>query len=104
MNYGLYSIHDSLIGFSAPIMDIGDEQAIRGFRKSLVEGAEDLAKQGVQIYQLSLYKLGVFDTESGLVEPNIPPQFLVMGSDSWLAPRTLGLKEGDEKEGDENEE
>lgn len=98
MNYGLYSICDSLTGFSAPIMDVGDEQAVRGFRKSLVEGAADLAKQGVQLCQLSLYKIGVFDNESGLVEPNIPPQWLINGSDSWLEPWTLGPKEGDENE------
>lgn len=76
MTRNLYSIRDSLVGFSCPTTFVNDDVAVRHF--SHVVNYDEQANKN-KIY-LSLWKVGVYDEESGAVGYELP-QLLIQGSD-----------------------
>lgn len=76
MKYGLYSIRDDKVGFLAPAIDYNDASAMRNFREVINDG--DFSKHR---HDLSLYRVGEFDTLSGTVCPADAPAFLCSGCD-----------------------
>ena len=76
MKYGLYCIRDDKVGFLAPAVDYNDASAMRNFREVINDG--DFAKHR---HDLSLYRVGEFDTLSGIVCPLDAPAFLFSGCD-----------------------
>lgn len=77
MKYGVYSYRDNKNWFGQPILEQNDESAIRGFsyainhRDSVMNFAPS---------DFDLYKIGSFDTEKGVLEPEQPIVLVVSGS------------------------
>lgn len=62
MTYPIYSIRDIKTGYLQPTIDMNDDSAIRNFEHA-VNNTESLFFTHSSDY--SLYKLGMFDTETG---------------------------------------
>lgn len=80
MKCNVYSIRDVLTGFMTPIVDQNDATALRNFTMacSVVDASKSTMSFRPSDY--SLYRIAVFDTESGSVEPLIPIQLVANGS------------------------
>uniref|UniRef100_A0AAU8B677 Nonstructural protein n=1 Tax=Dulem virus 173 TaxID=3145650 RepID=A0AAU8B677_9VIRU len=77
MKYGVYSIYDSAAGvFTAPTIDISDASAVRAFQQALENSASVMS---FKPEDFSLHQIGVFDVESGLLEPVVPSRRLFVG-------------------------
>ena len=64
MIYGLYCIRDDKVGFLPPAVDLNDASAMRNFIE-VMDSAEFVKHR----HDLSLYRIGEYDTSSGLVCP-----------------------------------
>lgn len=69
MKYPLFSYRDVMVGFMPPQADQSEQTAIRGFSYA-INNKEGLMNFSPKDYDL--YKVGVFDTESGTIEPCTP--------------------------------
>lgn len=69
MIYGIYSVKDSKVGFGSPFFDSSDDSAIRGFNYAF-DSNTGIIRYSPGDFQL--FKLGVFDSVSGHIEPCIP--------------------------------
>lgn len=79
MKYGIYSIFDSAAGvFTAPTIDISDASAIRNFQQAIANSGSIM---NFKPDDFSLYQIGTFDVESGIIDPWSPPSRLIVGSD-----------------------
>lgn len=76
MKYGLYSIRDDKVGFLYPACDYNDASAMRNFTEVINDG--DFSKHRGD---LSLYRIGEFDSLSGCVSALDAPDYLCSGSD-----------------------
>lgn len=77
MLYPVYSYRDNKYKFGMPIVDQNDETAIRGFAFAVNN------RQGIMNFapaDFDLYKIGIFDSEKGTLEPVVPIQLIVSGS------------------------
>lgn len=72
--YNLYSIRDDKVGFMVPTADPNDAVAIRSFTSACKRA---MAEQDERVYDLSLYRVGSFNIDSGQVESLDPPVHLV---------------------------
>ncbi len=77
MEYPVYSIRDSRTGFMAPTLDQNDDAAARNFLFA-VKNSRDV--MGAFPDEFSLYRLGTFDTESGVFSPESVPVHVAVGS------------------------
>lgn len=78
MIYGVYSIFDSAAGvFTAPTIDISDASAIRAFQQALANSGSVM---NFKPDDFSLYQIGSFDVETGVLSPITPPYRLTVGS------------------------
>ncbi len=81
MNYGIYCIYDEAAGvFTAPTIDISDESAIRNFQKMCSDAG---SMMNFKPSDFSLYAVGVFDAETGVIEPLSPLSRLIIGSNGY---------------------
>lgn len=79
MTYGVYSIYDSAAGvFTSPTIDISDASAVRNFQQALVNCGSIM---NFKPDDFSLYQIGSFEVESGVLVPMVPPSRLFAGSD-----------------------
>lgn len=64
MIYPIYSINDALAGFQSPTLMNNDAFAMRAFSENFsdVKSPQDY----------SLFKIGMFDTETGEIIPEVP--------------------------------
>lgn len=79
MLYGVYSIRDVKTGFMSPTIDVNDDSAIRNFHHSISQS------EGILFTfsgDFSLYLIGKFDSDHGILDPVIPPVCIAEGSDS----------------------
>lgn len=76
MKYPLFSYRDSKVGFGMPVVDQNDSAAIRGFSYA-VNGRDGI--MNFSPGDFDLYKIGVFDTEKGVIEGQTP-ELVVSGS------------------------
>lgn len=76
MSRFLYSIRDSLVGFSCPTNFVNDDVAIRHFSHLICY--DDQADKNKSY--LSLWKVGSYDEDSGAVTYELP-SLLIQGSD-----------------------
>lgn len=77
MIYGVYSIRDSKTGFMTPAVDVNDDAAARNFYHSVS------VSEGILFTHASdfdLYKVGTFDSDSGLISPFSPVVMIAQGS------------------------
>lgn len=65
MIYGVYSVRDLLTGFMSVSLDVNDASARRNFAHAVNRG-DSLFNSHPEHYVL--YKLGSFNTETGLLE------------------------------------
>lgn len=64
MEYGIYSIQDTMIGFNAPFIMKDDDVAKREYKNYL--------KNNPNAKDMRLFKLGTFNDESGVIKGIIP--------------------------------
>lgn len=78
MIYGVYSIFDSAAAvFTSPTIDISDASAIRAFKQALANPGSIM---NFKPEDFSLYQIGSFDVETGVINPITPPNRLTVGS------------------------
>lgn len=75
MTQPVYSIRDMLIEFHAPIVGVNDEQMKRDFKVFCDKKAE------IEKADLQLYKIGEFDTKTGIIIPQ-EPEYIMGGFDN----------------------
>lgn len=68
MKYGIYCIRDSLVGFMTPTLDQSDASAMRNFAMALDASKRDSSLMAFKPEHFDLYKLGIFDTETGAID------------------------------------
>lgn len=69
MKYGIYSIRDKLAGYMSLTLEKSDAIATRGFT-TLVNTSDTVLSANPGDYDL--YKVGEFDSESGVIESCVP--------------------------------
>ena len=84
MKFGVYSIRDVRQGFLSPTVEMSDTVAVRNFSHAVMKG-DSLLQSFSSEYDL--YKIGEFDTDSGLVTPVTPIEFLVSADSVMFASR-----------------
>lgn len=78
MVYPMFSIRDVVIGFDVPFIDQNDNAAVRRFTKFISSTPElPFASKPADF---DLYKVGSFDTESGVIKTVSPVTLVVHGS------------------------
>lgn len=70
MKHNVYCMKDSLIGYGAPFSDTNDDVAKRNFMVALMNMQAPLRND------LDLYKIGIFDSNNGTFEIDIPKLLL----------------------------
>ncbi len=86
MKYGIYSIFDEAAGiFTAPTIDISDVSAMRNFKMMCADAGSIM---NFKPSDFSLYAVGYFDVETGIIEPLTPPSRLIIGA-SGLTERVV---------------
>lgn len=79
MEYGIYSIYDSAAGvFTAPTIDISDASAVRNFQQAISNSG---SLMNFKPDDFSLYQIGTFNVETGVIDPWSHPSRLIVGSD-----------------------
>lgn len=78
MVYKLYSVRDKLVGFGAPMCDSSDASATRAFGVGLVNNAQNKLIAS----DLDLYRIGVFDSDTGMVTADTVPVLVTSGIDA----------------------
>ncbi|UPW41636.1 nonstructural protein [Peromfec virus RodF8_33] len=77
MIYPLYSVQDAATGFLTPTMDSNDASALRNFRHAMIASRDVMHTHPSDF---ALYRIGSFDTESGILTPLTPPALILRGS------------------------
>lgn len=84
MIYRVYSVRDSKSGFMTPTVDVNDDVAIRNFNHAVTQSEGILFTHA---HDFSLYMIGTFDADHGILDPAIPPSCIAEGSDALRAVR-----------------
>lgn len=77
MKYPIYSYRDVKSGFGSPIVDQSDVTAIRGFSYAIN------GNNGIMNFSpadFDLYKIGMYDTDTGVIISENVPVLIVNGS------------------------
>ena len=74
MNYNLYSIQDTLVGFNAPYLMVNDNVAKREYANFL--------KKTTNPTDMRLYKIATFDDTTGTIIPLPALEQLMGGGDN----------------------
>ena len=77
MKYPFYAIRDVHVGFNQPMTDINDNTAIRNFSYAINNPGNGV--MNFQPKDYDLYRIGEFDTDSGLLIPEPVPVLVVSG-------------------------
>lgn len=72
MKYPIYVVHDALVGYQNPSIMHNDAFAMRNFSEAF-DGVKNSS-------DYSLWKVGYFDTETGLIE-SMSPSLICRASD-----------------------
>lgn len=70
----MYAVRDSLTGFMTPTVDANDASAMRGFQHA-VKATRDVMHTYPEDF--SLYRIGAFDTDTGVLHPESPGPVLI---------------------------
>lgn len=74
VTYPVYSVRDNKVGFGNPMLDNNDATATRNFSYALQSGVMSHAPQ-----DYDLYRIGIFDPESGMITCDKAPEFIISG-------------------------
>lgn len=77
MNMNLYAVRDVKSTFMSPVVGSNDAQAMRAFRA----GMRSVPEFDVAPADFELFRIGVYDNESGLISPTIPPVWICSGTE-----------------------
>ncbi len=78
MTFKVYAVRDEKTEFLAPTLDYSDATALRNFNLAL---SRSDSVMGANKSDFCLYEVGLFDSESGLLTPTIPPRFVARGGE-----------------------
>lgn len=79
MNRPMYAVHDVKAGlYMVPFFSLNDAMAMRSFVAACRTESQDIGKFPLDF---SLHRVGVFDEEKGIVEPE-GPVFLMSGAEA----------------------
>lgn len=81
MIFGIYSVRDSLSGFMTPVIEQNDAIALRNFSMAcqLYPDASGHSLMKWKPDDFSFFKLGEFDSDSGVITPYSVPEFVASG-------------------------
>lgn len=82
MIYGLYCMRDERTGFLTPVPEQNDRAAIRNFYHT-VQNSDGILYSFAADFRL--YRLATFDSDSGMISPVSPVEFIASGSDAVAA-------------------
>lgn len=71
MKMPVLSVRDSLIGFGSPFTAVNKDVGVRGFTNSIIKAWSD-SNDSVNPEDLSLYMVGEFDTDTGVISASEP--------------------------------
>lgn len=77
MKYPIYSYRDIKSGFGSPVVDQSDVTAIRGFSYA-INGSNGIMNFSPSDFDL--YKIGTFDSDTGVIVPETVPILIANGS------------------------
>lgn len=77
MKYPMYAVRDIKVGFNQPMTDINDNTAERNFAYAINNPANGI--MNFQPKDYDLYRIGIFETETGILEPETVPVLIVSG-------------------------
>lgn len=89
MIYGVYSIRDIKTGFMSPTIEQNDDSAARNFYHA-VANSEGILFTFASDF--SLYHIANFDSDTGVIDPGIPPVLVAEGVNAM---RVLGKENSD---------
>lgn len=78
MKYPLFSVRDTRVGFNQPQTDISDKTAERNFAAAINNPNNGVMNFAPGDYDL--YRIGEFDTDSGLIISEPVPVLIVSGA------------------------
>ena len=78
MIYNLYSMRDDKISFMSVMMDVSDGSAIRNFQLAVTKPETVYSSFSDDF---SLYRLGTFNSEDGVIKPEQPPVMVCRATD-----------------------
>uniref|UniRef100_A0AAU8B4A4 Nonstructural protein n=1 Tax=Dulem virus 128 TaxID=3145605 RepID=A0AAU8B4A4_9VIRU len=70
MKYGIYTVRDFKVGFMSPVADSNDASAMRGFEHSVLHSDINFITSHPEDY--ALFKIGEYDSDSGVITPIFP--------------------------------
>jgi hypothetical protein len=76
MIYNIYAMRDELTGFLPPTYDINDAVAMRNFRVAILRSSDSIHYMPSDY---SLYRLGLYDSDTGRLIVDEVPTFLMRG-------------------------
>lgn len=77
MKYPVYAIRDEKVGFDTQlILQANESAAVRGF-SYMVNNAQSIT--GFAPADFSLYQIGEFESDNGIIDPVVPIKFIVNG-------------------------
>lgn len=77
MIYPMFAVRDVNVGFNAPMTDVNENTAKRNFTFAINDPNNGVMHFAPKDYDL--YKIGTFDTESGLLLPEPVPVLICSG-------------------------
>lgn len=79
MKFRMYSIRDRLTGFMTPVLEQSDSVAVRNFRMAIDSQNRDKSIMAFSSSDFSLYHIADFDSETGIISPISPLDFICQG-------------------------
>lgn len=79
MIYSMYSIRDSLVGFMTPVLEANDPVAVRNFSMACDNMKRDQSVMAWRSSDFALYRIAMFNTETGELRPLVPPELVCNG-------------------------
>lgn len=80
MIYNVYCVRDELSGFMTPTLDQSDASAMRNFSMSCDHQDRFRSLMSWKPSDFSLFRIATFNSESGSINPVIPPVLVCSGS------------------------
>lgn len=81
MTLNVYAIRDTKSGYMNPTFELNDAVAMRNFSFA-AQQADSLLFACASDFEL--YQIGRFDTETGIIEDDLPHRFLMSGNDALM--------------------
>ncbi|UPW41033.1 nonstructural protein [Sigmofec virus UA08Rod_5707] len=79
MIFQIYSVRDALSGFMTPVIEQNDAIAMRNFALACDRSRSSNSLMVFRPRDFSFYRIGTFDSDSGLIVPVTPPDLVCDG-------------------------